>query len=76
MNSCPYYSSFMYTKCFYDVLTVVFFHKSCHKCFARSGPFLQIRSHIAVKPQRENETDYLIQTWKVFLHKNRHYLDS
>ena len=22
-----------------DVLTVVFCHKSCHTCFARSGPF-------------------------------------
>ena len=46
MNSCAYYSSFMYTKYFCNVLTVVFFHKSCHKCFTRSGPFLQIRSHI------------------------------
>ena len=25
------------------------FHKSCHKCFPKSGPLLQIRSHIAVR---------------------------
>ena len=29
------------------VLTVVFFHKSHHKCFARSGTLLQIRSRIS-----------------------------
>ena len=31
---------------FRSVLTVVPFHKSCDKCFDRSGPLLQIRSHI------------------------------
>ena len=36
----------MYTNCFWDVLTVVPFHKSGHKCFARSVILLQIRSHV------------------------------
>ena len=31
------YDNYMYTK---DVLTVVPFHKSCHKCFDRSGCLL------------------------------------
>ena len=34
----------MYTNLCGGVLTVVSFHKSCDKCFERSGPLLQIRS--------------------------------
>ena len=32
-------------KTVFEVLTVVTFHKSGHKCLARSGTLLQIRSH-------------------------------
>ena len=36
----------MYTKLLIEVFKVVLFQKSGHKSFARSGPLLQIRSHI------------------------------
>ena len=35
--------------CFLDVLTVVTFYKSGHKCFARSGPLLQIMLHTVLE---------------------------
>ena len=34
--------------CFLLCFNSVFFHKSGHKCCDRSGPFLQIRSHIHI----------------------------
>ena len=45
MKSYVYVAAVCY-KIVFDVLTVVFFHKSYHKCLARSGPFLQFRSLI------------------------------
>ena len=45
MNSCAYYSSFL---CIQICFNSCPFHKSCHKCFARSGPFLEIRSLLTV----------------------------
>ena len=44
MNNCAYIATVCIQKVFWDVLTVVPFHKLGHKCFARSGPLLQIRS--------------------------------
>ena len=35
--------------CFLTCFNSVFFHKSGHKCFDRSGPFLKIRSLIYTK---------------------------
>ena len=34
------------------VLAMFFFHKSGHKCFDRSGPFLRIRSHLVISQSR------------------------
>ena len=43
MNSCTYIAHthilYIYKTVYCGVLTVIFFHKPCHKCFARSGPF-------------------------------------
>ena len=46
MNSCVYIATVCIQNCFWDVLTVVLFHKSHQKCIARSDTLLQIRSHI------------------------------
>ena len=37
---------YVYKTIYCDVLSMVTFHKLHDKCFARSGPLLQIRSHI------------------------------
>ena len=44
--SCAYIATVCKQKCFLNILTVVPFHISGHKCFARSTPLLQIRSYI------------------------------
>ena len=41
------YSNCMYTKLFFKFNSCPF-HKSHHKCFARSSPWLQIRSYIYI----------------------------
>ena len=38
----------MYAKLFFEMFEQLSFHKQGHKCFDRSGPFLQIRSHIYI----------------------------
>ena len=38
----------MYAKLFLVFFNIVFYHKSGHKCFDRSGPFLQIRSQLVM----------------------------
>ena len=46
MKSCAYVPTVSIQNCFWHILTVVLFHKSGHKCFDKSGPLLQMRSHI------------------------------
>ena len=42
------YQLYAYRNCFLICFNSWLLHKSGHKCFDTSGPFLQIRSHIDV----------------------------